>query len=248
MTQEAHANIAVVVPYNNNKTGLAVTLMTLQSQLVPPCMIIVIDTSPEKSGIKVANQYNTNRCLVVVECAQVSIYEAWNRGIDLATKSFSDCDIAFLNDDLLLPMNFIDILAMSRAGIRAYCFVPITPPSDHYMNFVDVPFEHYSQVPERKDQFSEVKWMPGFCFMLTREAIKIIGLFDTRFTVWYGDTDYQARMLQAELPERAPIIRIDTMFVFHYGGASFDYQSADVKTKIMTDKEKFDEKYAAQDA
>ena len=86
------------ITYHNNDTGLAVTLATLQAQIIPPEEIIVIDTSPTKSGLDICQRYATNSVPIKVECARVGIYEAWNRGIDLAQGS----DVVILNDDLLL--------------------------------------------------------------------------------------------------------------------------------------------------
>ena len=82
--------ISVIIPYYRNKTGLAITLATLQAQLVPPQSIIVIDTSPNKSGLELANRYATHEVPVIVEVApKAGIYEAWNKGYLLpATKTW----------------------------------------------------------------------------------------------------------------------------------------------------------------
>lgn len=245
MNDTYQSDIVPIITYHNNDTGLAVTIHNLQSQLICPKLIIVVDTSPDRRGLAIADRYNTERTkIVVIHKANLPIYSAWNMGIEVATKALPDCHVLILNDDVLLPMNAIDLFDQATKYLNALCFVPITPPATHYSRTVDLPFDHYAQVPVDVKQYSEFSWMPGFCFLLTREAINTVGLFDEQFTVWYGDDDYQRRLKEAEQPDYASIVRIDTLFVFHYGGSTFDYEK-DPKTQaaIMEDKEKFVTKY-----
>lgn len=232
--------ITVIIPFHKNETGLAVLLATLQAQLVPPKAIIVIDTSPTKRGLEIANRYNTNTIPVIVEVAQVGIYEAWNRGIDLAGES----DVLIINDDVLLPLNFIDVLQVSRKAIPGLAFVPATPPRDHYKPIVDVDFQWYGEVPTKIEQFYQTQWLPGFCFMLTKEAVKKVGTFDTRFKVWYGDDDYQRRLIEtAEKLDTNGIVIITCLYAYHYGGQSYQYLDKKVQRRIAQDRKSFIRKY-----
>lgn len=250
-----------IVTYYSDKTGLAVTLATLQAQTLPPEAIIVIDTSPDKSGLDIARRYNTNTTPVVVECARVGIYEAWNRGIEIANGS----DVLIMNDDLVFPLNTVAILDLARKNVNAYSFVPVTPGKAHYADRVTLPFLWESPAPVVVDDKNEyhfdytrltrVSWMPGFCFMLTKECIRDVGLFDTRYEVWYGDDDYQNRLFDqcfklgksiieemekdknSKADEFLPeaIIQVDDLHVYHFGGTSYKYKSAPVKKKIQKD-------------
>lgn len=232
--------ITVIVPFYSNETGLAVTLATLQAQLVPPKAIIVVDTSDDKSGLKIAQRYNTNTIPVIVEVAKVGIYEAWNRGIDLAGYS----DVLIINDDLLLPMNFIDVLQVSRKAVPGLAYVPTTPPRDHYKPKVDVEFQWYAEVPSNISQFAQTPWMPGFCFMLTKEAIKEAGVFDLHFKVWFGDDDYQRRLIEtANKLNTNGIVVIRTLYAYHFGGTSYQYLDKKVQRRINQDRKSFTRKY-----
>jgi len=233
--------LSVIVPYYRNKTGLAITLTTLQAQLVPPQSIIVIDTSPNKSGLEIASRYATHEIPVIIEVAtKAGIYEAWNKGLSLA----GDQDVVIINDDLLLPINFIDILSYSRALVPALAYAPLTPPREHYRPDVDVEFSWWNEVPTKPEHFSLVRWLPGFCFMLTREAVKIVGEFDEGFKVWFGDDDYQKRLEKAAVRAGVPpIVRVNTLYAYHYGGQSYRYQSKAVKAQINKDRAYFNKKY-----
>src|SRR5690606_11068683 len=101
--KEKVKGISVIIPYHSNQTGLTAVLMNLQSQIVTPDRIIIIDTSKDKSGLSIATRYSTNNIPILVECAQVGIYEAWNKGITLA----EDHDVLIINDDVLLPQDAI---------------------------------------------------------------------------------------------------------------------------------------------
>jgi GT2 family glycosyltransferase len=232
------APFSVIVTYHSNIQCLVSIFNSLQSQLLPPRRIIIIDTSANKSGLDVAQRFSTGDIDVVVECAQVGIHEAWNRGIELAGYD----DVLICNDDLLLPVNTTDIFTIAREAIPALIYVPVTPPREHYSDYVDLPFSWFAKVPSETSDFSVAEWMPGFCFYLTREAIKEIGLFDTNLKVWFGDDDYQSRVYEYA-KDFAPIIRLDTCFVYHFGGKSYKYQSKEIQELIEKDREYFAKKY-----
>lgn len=228
--------ITVILPYHSNDHGLAVSLSLLQAQLVPPKAIVVIDTSKDRSGLKIAQRYSTRTTPVIVEVAQVGIYEAWNRGIDLA----GDSDLLFLNDDLLFPLNLIDVLMVSRAAVPALAFAPVTPPREHYSPIVDMDFAWFAEVPNSADFFASTPWLPGFAFMLTKEAVAKVGRFDTKFKVWFGDDDYQHRLNElAQEDKTTAICLIKSLFVYHYGGSSYKYKSKPIQRQIDKDRKRY---------
>lgn len=234
--------LSVIVPYHRNKDGLAVTLTALQAQIVPPKAIVVIDTSRNKSGLEIARRYATRgEVPIVVEVApRAGIYEAWNKGLSIVGEQ----DVAIINDDLLIPLNFIDILSFARAAVPALSYAPVTPPRDHYKDEVDVEFAWWNEVPSRPEHFSQIDWLPGFCFMLTKEALNLVGQFDEGFKVWFGDDDYQERLKRLPRDARIPaIVRINTLYAYHYGGQSYHYQTKTVKAKIDKDRAYFTSKY-----
>lgn len=231
--------ISVVVPYNSNRLGLVATLINLQSQLVPPDRIVIIDTSKDKSGLQIARMFTTNNIPIIVEVAKVHIYEAWNKGIELS----SNHNILFINDDLLMPINFIDNLKIMLKTNLALCYVPLTPKREWSSDRVKG-FNWYSPVIKDLNQLSATNWMPGFCFCLTTECLEKVGKFDLNYQVWFGDTDYQTRLNKKSIElKKFGIIRMDQTFVYHYGGKSYKYQSKKVQKIIDKDRKLYLEKY-----
>jgi len=231
--------ISVIIPYRSNEDGLSVLLATLQAQIVPPRQIIVIDTSPEKGGFELAKKYQTT-VPIICECASTPIYESWNRGIELAGED----DVFVINDDVLLPLNAIDQLGYVASQVPALVYVPETPSREHSARYVNTDFQWWAEPTERMDQLEAVVWMPGFAFMLTRKAIEVVGLFDTRFKVWFGDDDYQVRLHQAGQKLNLPaILKLKNLYCYHYGGLSFEYQSKEVQEKIAKDRKAYLTKY-----
>lgn len=231
-----------IVTYYSAQQNLTAILTLLQAQLVQPEEIIIIDTSPTKSGLEIAQKFTSNSGVPVkVECARVGIYEAWNRGIDLADGS----DVVIMNDDLLIPMNFIDVIGLVAMNSDAYCIVPNTPVKDHYKDRVDVKFQWYARLPEQSDDIAISDWMPGFCFYLSKECIKQVGTFDAKhFKCWFGDDDYQERIKKIAKKNRVvPILRINSMFVYHFGGKSYEYQSKEIQKVINRDRKSYAKKY-----
>ena len=45
-----------------------------------------------------------------------------------------------INDDLLLPINFIDILTYSRALVPALAYAPLTPPREKCSGWLGTSF------------------------------------------------------------------------------------------------------------
>jgi len=146
---------------------------------------------------------------------------------------------------LILPINFIDVLGLVAANTNAYCIVPMTPKREHYMNRVNTKFDFYARLPETPDDIEVVEWMPGFCFYLSKECIEKVGIFDTKhFKVWFGDEDYQTRIKKvANKNTTIPVLRINSMFVYHYGGKSYKYQTKAVQKIITRDRKAYAKKH-----
>lgn len=227
-----------IVTYYSAQQNLVAILTLLQAQIVQPKEIIIIDTSPTKTGLDIAQKFNANCGVPIkVECARVGIYEAWNRGIDLAEGD----DVLIMNDDLLIPLNLIDIIGLVALNVNAYCIVPMTPPKDHYKDRVDVKFQYYARLPEADGDIDIVSWMPGFCFYLSKECIKEVGLFDDKhYKCWFGDDDYQDRVRKIAMKNNViPVLRINSLYVYHFGGKSYQYQSKEIQKIINRDRKAY---------
>jgi glycosyltransferase involved in cell wall biosynthesis len=226
--------ISVVIPYNKNILGLVYTLTCLQNQTIKPDKIIIIDTSIDKSGFKVTKMFAYNDIKIIIDVERVGIYKAWNSGIDLA----GDDNVLIINDDLIFPINFIEVMKYALIQKKSLCYVPKTSTRDHIANFISVSFDYY---PSGLISFKPSNWMSGFVFMLTRDCINKVGKFNTKkYDVWFGDDDYQQRIqLFAKQNQITGITLVDGIFVYHFGGRSYRYQSKETLKVIAKDRKNF---------
>jgi GT2 family glycosyltransferase len=142
-----------------------------------------------------------------------------------------------------MPVNFIDNLKIMIKTNSALCYVPKTPSREYSSNEVSG-FGWYAPVIKDINQLSVTNWMPGFCFCLTDECIKEVGVFDLNYQIWFGDTDYEARIgKKAPLLKKFGILRMDETFVYHYGGKSYKYQNKIIKKIIDKDRKFFISKH-----
>lgn len=213
--------ISVIIPFHKNSYGLVYTLTMLQNQTVAPDKIVIIDTSPNKTGLTIARSFNYNTVPIIVEVAQVNIYKAWNKGIELS----AGYDCLIINDDLIFPLDLIEKMKEASEEEDALIFVPQTPSARHESQIIDRKFDNFS----KEVVYEKVWWMPGFCFMLTSDCIKEIGKFDERYEIWFGDTDYERRA-------KNRITQLKGVFVYHFGGRSYGYRDPMTLTIIAADR------------
>lgn len=228
--------ISVIIPYYYNSDGLAVLLTLLQAQTTPPKLIIVIDNSTNQEGAHICKKYKYNVPIKIYFTAG-TIYESWNKAIQ-STKN----DVLILNDDVLLSINCIETLEKAKKISPALCYVPNTPSIKHQKGVMFT--KNFRWFSSAKFIFRQTIWMPGFCFFLPRKTINAIGLFDTKFKFWYGDFDYQERLLSfAKRKQISAICRIDNLHIYHFGRMSLDITNPIIQRGIKMDLQNFNKKY-----
>lgn len=103
---------------------------------------------------------------------------SWNDGIKIARGEY----IAIINDDITVQEGWLDKLRQAL--------------EDEDENMVSAPGVEGKSVGSGIEE--DYQWFPGYCFMLKRETIDKIGLFDEQFSPFnYEDTDYWTRVLKA---------------------------------------------------
>lgn len=224
----------VVIPHSSSVETLIAVLIQLQMQTVAPVQIYIIDCSAARTGLRTATKFAFNNLPITVECVKGTIQENWNRGIILSHDDHPNASILIINDDILLPLNAIEIFQKAENQTHDLCYVPETPSRDHASYKVETCFSPLSGFMG----VSYAKWMPGFVYYLTARCINEVGLFDEQFKVWWGDTDYERRILA-----KGHIVLINGLYVYHYGSRSYQYQSKEVRDKIDQDRLSFQKKY-----
>jgi hypothetical protein len=139
-----------------------------------------------------------------------SIYEMWNLGIKAALDRDARCNIAVLNNDLILGDDFLTRLA---AGLRSDGFVAVCG------NYDRRDFPGQVQVVQgiaagREDGTGGIA---GFAFMVRGEIFGAgCPMFDEQYEIWWGDTDWFHTLDQAG----AAYGVVKDAHVTHIGGGS----------------------------
>jgi GT2 family glycosyltransferase len=136
---------------------------------------------------------------------------AWNEGIKIARGEY----IIIVNDDVEVSERWLDglekALQFPNAGVAA--------PGIYGDNRFGIR--------------EEKEWFPGFCFMLSRETINKIGLFDENFLPFNGeDIDYWMRLEEKNLT----LIRNFDIKIKHYQGQTVHHLDYEKQSKIAIEK------------
>jgi hypothetical protein len=121
----------------------------------------------------------------VIPAAGKSIHQMWNDGIRQSIATKTRCNIAILNNDLILGDDFLDEMAK---GLR--CHPQLVAVS---ANYDDRDFPETVQAVQgiaagREDGTGG---FAGFAFMVKGEAFQAgLPMFDEQFELWYGDNDF----------------------------------------------------------
>ncbi len=232
-------NISVVIPYYSNTIGLTTILLLLQQQTKRIKNITIIDSSKEQSAKMIVDYVRLPSTNVkIIANFEGNIYQAWNKGIKQSKKS----DYLILNDDILIPLNFIEILsALKQKG--HLCYVPTAAWKGARIENIDENFTWMTKTLQIK--LTPTQWMKGFCFFLPEKTVEKVGLFDESFSIWFGDDDYQMRLLDyARKYNLEAIVEIFGCYVFHYGRKSYSkVVKKEFKTNVLKDKKKFEKKW-----
>lgn len=123
--------------------------------------------------------------LTVIPSAGKTIHEMWNAGIRQSIATKTRCNIAILNNDLILGDNFLDELAK---GLR--CHPQLIAVCGNYDNreFPETVQAVQGVAAGREDGTGG---FAGFQFMIKGEAFQAgLPMFDEQFEFWYGDNDF----------------------------------------------------------
>jgi GT2 family glycosyltransferase len=209
--------MTIIIPYLNNPTDLGVLLMQIQQQRQKPKAVFLADNSFDGSGFEIAKRYHFDEsCPIAVKRNVGPIHRSWNEGIKFAQGD----DVAIINDDVLLPWDFVDNFNEYLKSDAAQMYCPDNagfPP----VSRVRKGYEWYSksQLGYRFLDHQEYVLPPsitGWCMVIPNKTIKYVGTFDENFKLYFGDKDYEARIFNAG----GKVAFIKGINVQHYGSTS----------------------------
>jgi hypothetical protein len=106
--------ITVIIPYMGNKVGLTQLLVSLQPQLHPDDDIYVVDSSLDRSAVKLVKAYGANRCYIFVEVTDKIGRDAIQYGLQSMKENKQDGAL-ILAENSVISSTFIANLKKAAA-------------------------------------------------------------------------------------------------------------------------------------
>ena len=195
-----------------------------------PYELILVNNNGTPESKAVCKEYSTRSGIIYVELLEnKSVANGWNRGISYTNKNYPY--IAILNNDLILTKDWDKLLL---APLQKDAKVAMTGPTLSYcatsqrdpiayrdrqkmkVQDIDAFAEKYAHLYLGKEY--PMRDLSGCCFILSRESLNAVGLFDEEFLIGSGE--------EAEWEFRArkkgyTLVWVQSCYVHHYGHVSF---------------------------
>jgi len=193
----------VVLNYN----GAQITLDCVNSVLridYPIFRVLVVDNgSTDNSAAKLQEGLTNPRVEILMNPANEGYAGGNNRGIERALASGADYVWVLNNDTIAEPGCLAPVVTAMEADPRigiATCRIlepvaPVLEPGDlcmRVLNLFVAKRKRLSPYP-KPSEISEVEFLKGMSLLLRVEALRRIGMFDSRFFLSWEDTDISFR-------------------------------------------------------
>jgi GT2 family glycosyltransferase len=199
----------VVIPVKNQLALTRSLVDQLHNQGGHQAIFVFDNGSTDGTGEWLAEQARQG-VLEAIDATDRALYEMWNAGVRRARDRDAVCNIAILNNDLVIGDAFCEQLASTlRADPRLWA---VSPRYDD---------RRFGGVQYVRSTFKN-GGLAGFAFMARGEAFDHVG-FDEALRWWYGDDDFVAQI--EALGHRVGLT--DTTSVVHVnnGGQTMTYDN-----------------------
>ncbi|BCZ46681.1 hypothetical protein psyc5s11_27480 [Clostridium gelidum] len=168
-----------------------------------------------------------------------------NLGIEAAEK---ENDILLLNNDIVVTPHWLNNLSNCLCSDESIGAVGPTTNYAWNNQSISVPYESIEDMikfAETINNSDENKWEPkvkliGFCMLIKRQVLNIIGLLDERFSPGhYEDDDLCMRIIESGYK----LFQCNDCFIHHYGSATFKNEPNKFNNFIAINAQKFIEKW-----
>lgn len=198
MTGASAADATIIIPQHEHPELTCACIRSLRATDPHPWPVIVVDDGSSHKCRETVLAADWGNTLVLMQ-HRWGVSAAWNLGVTAARTPY----LVFLNNDVLLtgPIiePLIEPLRMGKAllsGVRT-------------RRERTLPHHMLQSLPT--DRFLE-----GWCFATSREHFQRVGGFDEAMSVYWADTDFQARLI-ATVPDREGIICVPNLPLRHLG-------------------------------
>lgn len=198
--------------------------------------LIVVDNGSTDGTVDWLKQQKN--IVTILNSENLGFPKGCNQGINIATGE----NILLLNNDTIVTQNWLNNLLVCLYSSKEIGAVgPVTNSIAYYstipVNYTSIKKMH--QFASKYNLSNPEKWeerlkLIGFCLLIKREVLDIVGMLDERFTPGnFEDDDFSVRLRQAGYR----LMLCKDTFIHHFGSVSW---REDVITfsKILTENEK----------
>lgn len=196
-------------------------LKRITQQAIDTCLASESENEFNFIVIEQNNQVEYTGCQVHYDYDDFNYNRSMNKGISLGEAQY----IALCNNDLIFKENWCSILieAMQKYELLSAC--PICPHVQHHrLPLTEEVYFGYRNSHE----------VSGWCIMINRDILKIIGKLDEEFPFWFADNVY-SEQLQSHNIKHAVVTK---SVVEHLGSKTLNTLQGAEKNAITHDEMK----------
>ena len=191
-------NLLTIILLQRNHISLTKDcLLSLKETNPAGWHVLVVDDGSHEDELQSfdANCYDN---LELITQPYRGITAAWNRGIAESSAPF----LLFLNNDVVFHgaviERLLEPLLLEQALITGV----------RLRREQELPLEEVAHLPAKQV-------LEGWCFAVSRSHLKLVSEFDQEFKVYFSDTDFQLRLLQATRNDVSSLHAIPTLPAEH---------------------------------
>ena len=196
------SNYIILINYNNYSDTIE-CLESIQNQTYDHCVPIVVDNASSNESVSEIKKRFPD-LLIVENEENVGFSGANNIGAQIALAKGAEI-ITFLNNDMVLPENFFEILLKGIEDNQCICPLMLYYDNHDIINYSGGFFDYKKgagTTPERGKRINpntlfrrEVTLAHGGCSAMTAKTYQLLGPWKTEYFLYREDDEYSARML-----------------------------------------------------
>lgn len=237
----------IMLTYNNPDLSKKSIDSVINRSFYPNYKLIVVDNASDKETVSILKKYQKHpKTELIFNKENLGFAAGNNVGLK---KSQADY-LILLNNDILITPGWISRLVFHANKQNVGLVGPVTNSIGNEAK-IEIYYnpQNTQDLEDNANDYTSNHWgetielnnIAAFCWIMSKETYKKIGLLDEKFgRGMFEDDDYCYRIKK----ERLKIICAEDTFIHHYGGASFNQIASEEYIKIFnSNKEIFEKKW-----
>ncbi|MBI4743224.1 MAG: glycosyltransferase [Actinobacteria bacterium] len=229
------AKVSIVIPVYNQLEYTMMCIESIKKHTPDDLYEFVFIDNGSTDGTK---EYlaTLEKTTVITNQINRGVAPAWNQGIRASAGDY----IAILNNDIIVPPKWLEnLISVLEKNPEIYYASPLYERLEMAPDYE----KRAAELAEKEPEIGPDHFI-GFCFVMKRQTIREIGLFDEQFEMgWYEDTDYQARLKKAGHPP----VGISNVLIHHFESKTL-WTIPDMYAHTVRNAERYRRKWQNPDA